>query len=62
MAQVRTERGLLPEEHPQRVEARLATAIGALQREDEPTATAVLTAYMADEEELIQKVHLPPPL
>ena len=54
--QVRTERGVLPEEHPQRVDARLATAIAALQREDEATATAVLTAYMADEEELIRKV------
>ncbi|BDA49119.1 hypothetical protein COCOBI_13-2290 [Coccomyxa sp. Obi] len=53
--EVRTERGVLPAEHPQRVEARLATAINALQREDDATATSVITSYMADEEEAIRK-------
>lgn len=50
---------MLPAQHPQRADARLATAIDALQREDEAMAASVLSAYMADEEELIQKV--PPP-
>lgn len=61
--QVRTERGVLPAEHPQRVDARLAAAISALQREDEASATSVITSYMADEEEAIRKVcsHSPSP-
>lgn len=53
---MRTERGVLPAEHPQRVEARLASAINALQREDEASATSVIASYMSDEEEAIRKV------
>jgi hypothetical protein len=53
---VRTERGALPADHPQRTAARLGTAVAALERDDAATAAAVLTSYMADEEERIMKV------
>ena len=54
--QVKTERGVLPEDHPERVTTRLGLAISALEREDSAAATSILEAYMDDEEERIHKV------
>ena len=55
--QVKTERGVLPEDHPERVAVRLGLAISALEREDSGSATSILEAYMDDEEERIFKVY-----
>ena len=54
--QVRSERGVLPEDHPERVAVRLGLAISALEREDSGAATAILEAYMDNEEERISMV------
>ena len=54
--QVRAVRGVLPEDHPERVTTRLGLAISALEREDPAAATTILEAYMDDEEERIRKV------
>ena len=54
--QVRTERGVLPEDHPDRVASRLGQAISAVEREDSSAATSILEAYMDDEEDRIAKV------
>ncbi len=56
--QVRSERGVLPEDHPERVATRLGLAISALEREDSAAATSILEAYMDDEEDRITKVCL----
>lgn len=56
--QVKTERGVLPEDHPERVAVRLGLAISALEREDSRAATAILESYMDDEEERISKVSM----
>jgi hypothetical protein len=47
---------VLPPEHPHRVEAVLASAIAALEREDEEAAAVILQGYMDDEEERINVV------
>jgi len=60
--QVRSERGVLPEDHPERVATRLGLAINALEREDSAAATSILEAYMDDEEDRITKVCLDQPL
>ena len=49
---------MLPEDHPERVALRLGLAISALEREDSGAATAILEAYMDDEEERISKVSM----
>ena len=54
--QVKTERGVLPEDHPERVASRLGLAISALEREDSGAAAAILEAYMDDEEDRTSKV------
>ncbi len=54
--QVRSERGVLPEDHPERVATRLGLAISAVEREDTSAATSILEAYMDDEEDRITKV------
>ena len=54
--QVRTERGVLPEDHPERVATRLGQAISAVEREDSSAATSILEAYMDDEEDRVAKV------
>ena len=56
LLQVRTERGVLPEDHPERVATRLGLAISAVEREDISAATSILEAYMDDEEDRITKV------
>ena len=56
--QVKTERGVLPEDHPERVAVRLGLAISALEREDSGAAAAILEAYMDDEEDRISKVSM----
>ena len=56
--QVKTERGVLPEDHPERLAVRLGLAISALEREDSRAATSILEAYMDDEEERISKVSM----
>lgn len=53
---MRTERGLLPEDRPERVATRLGLAVSALEREDSAAASSTLEAYMDDEEERITKV------
>ena len=54
---MRSERGVLPEDHPERVATRLGLAISALEREDSAAATSILEAYMDDEEDRITKVY-----
>ena len=56
LLQVRSERGVLPEDHPERVATRLGLAISAVEREDISAATSILEAYMDDEEDRITKV------
>ena len=53
---MRTERGVLPEDHPERVATRLGLAISAVERADSSAATSILEAYMDDEEDRIVKV------
>ena len=56
MEQVRTERGVLPAEHPQRADTRLAAAVAALERDNQDEAATLISAYMSDEEERILRV------
>ena len=58
--QVRSERGVLPEDHAERVATRLGLAISAVEREDASAATAILEAYMDDEEDRTTKVFAAP--
>ena len=55
---MKTERGVLPEDHPERVAVRLGLAVSALEREDSGAAASILEAYMNDEEERISKVRV----
>lgn len=58
--QVRSERGVLPEDHVERVATRLGLAIRAVEREDTSAATSILEAYMDDEEDRATKVFAAP--
>ena len=56
LLQMRSERGVLPEDHPERVTTRLGLAISAVERGDSSAATSILEAYMDEEEDRITKV------
>ena len=51
---------MLPEGHAERVATRLVLAISAVEREDDSAATAILEAYMDDEEDRTTKVSAAP--
>lgn len=57
--QVRTERGVLPVEHPQRTDAVLAGVVAAVERDDMLTAAASLSDFM--DEEALQVAEVRPP-
>lgn len=47
---------MLPAEHPQRADTRLAAAVAALERDNQDEAATLISAYMSDEEERILRV------
>ena len=51
---------MLPEDHAERVATRLGLGISAVEREDASAATAILEAYMDDEEDRTTKVSAAP--